>query len=99
MLVFVFTMFVCLRKFAYLCRRLPLCIKCMDVAEGQKNKNNSVYIIMYSVSVDGQGKTAGQKSKNFSENFIADYLVIPNNLLTHTHTHTHTHTIFAPIVV
>ena len=52
---------------------------------------------MYSVSVDRQGKTAGQKSKNFSENFIADYLVIPNNLLTHTHTHTHT--IFAPIVV
>ena len=42
---------------------------------------------MYSVSVDRQGKTAGQKSKNFSENFIADYLVIPNNLLTHTHTH------------
>ena len=69
------------------------------MAEGQKNKNSSVYIIMYSVSVDGQGKTAGQKSKNFSEKFIADYLVIPNNLLTHTHTHTHTHTIFAPIVV
>ena len=83
-------MFVCLRKFAYLCRRLPLCIRCMDVAEGQKNKNSIVYIIMYSVSVDRQGKTAGQKSKNFSENFIADYLVIPNNLLTHTHTHTHT---------
>ena len=89
MLIFVFTMFVCLRKFAYLCRRLPLCIRCMNVAEGQKN--NSAYIIMYSVSVDRQGKMAGQKSKNFSENFIVDYLVIPNNLLTHT--------IFAPIVV
>ena len=28
----------------------------------------------------------------FFASFCADYLVNPNNLLTHTHTHTHTHT-------
>ena len=30
-----------------------------------------------------------QKGENFSVIFMPDYLVVPNNLLTHTHTHTH----------
>ena len=34
-----------------------------------------------------------QKGENFSVIFVPDYLVVPNNLLTHTHTHT-----FAPSV-
>ena len=33
-----------------------------------------------------------QRILKFFASFCADYLVNPNNLLTHTHTHTHTHT-------
>ena len=29
--------------------------------------------------------------------FVQNYLVVPNNFVTHTHTHTHTHTIFLKI--
>ena len=35
------------------------------------------------------------KNKKDKEKY-ANYLVVPNNCLTHTHTHTHTHT---PIVI
>ena len=37
------------------------------------------------------GAMPRQKGENFSVIFVPDYLVVPNNLLTHTHTHTHTH--------
>ena len=40
-----------------------------------------------------QGTMPVQKSFRFSAFFVPDYLVNPNNLLTHTHTHT----ICAPI--
>ena len=42
-----------------------------------------------------QGVMPRQKGEDFSVIFVPDYLVVPNNLLTHTHTHTHT---FAPSV-
>ena len=38
------------------------------------------------------GAMPRQKGMNFSVILVPDYLVVPNNLLTHTHTHTHTHT-------
>ena len=37
------------------------------------------------------GAMPRQKGENFSVIFVPDYLVVPNNMLTHTHTHTHTH--------
>ena len=40
-----------------------------------------------------QGAMPLQKKFDFSVLFLSDYLVVPNNLLTHTHTHT-----FAPSV-
>ena len=39
-----------------------------------------------------QGAMPRQKGENFSVIFVPDYLVVPNNLLTHTHTHTHIRT-------
>ena len=41
---------------------------------------------------NNKGMMLIQENSDFSVNFSADYLVVPNILLTHTHTHTHTHT-------
>ena len=41
--------------------------------------------------VNNKVTMAIQKNFSFVAFFIPFYLVIPNNLLTHTHTHTHTH--------
>ena len=39
---------------------------------------------------NNKGMMPIQENSDFSVNFSADYLVVPNILLTHTHTHTHT---------
>ena len=38
---------------------------------------------------NNKGMMLIQENSDFSVNFSADYLVVPNILLTHTHTHTH----------
>ena len=45
--------------------------------------NELAMIYQHNISMQGILK--------FFASFCADYLVNPNNLLTHTHTHTHTH--------
>ena len=39
---------------------------------------------------NNKGMMLIQENSDFSVNFSADYLVVPNILLIHTHTHTHT---------
>ena len=46
---------------------------------------------------NNKGMMPIQENSDFSVNFSADYLVVPNILLTHTHTHTHTHTGALPL--
>ena len=73
-----------LKKFAHFKIIVYLC----------RRYSNKRIKMMQSACIYNNG-VALQKDANFSANFIADYLVNPNNLLTHTHTHTHT---FAPPV-
>ncbi|EFM00785.1 hypothetical protein HMPREF0658_2264 [Hoylesella marshii DSM 16973 = JCM 13450] len=65
----------------------------MNNRQGAVNNRQGATNNRQGIMSNRQGAMPRQKGENFSVIFVPDYLVVPNNLLTHTHTHT-----FAPSV-
>ena len=64
----------------------------MNNRQGATNNKQGAVNNRQGIMSNRHGAMPRQKGENFSVIFVPDYLVVPNNLLTHTHTHTHIRT-------